>query len=74
MKKRKICKLGKLILIRLSEMGKSQAWLADATNLCDCSISFYISGRKSPSIITISKLSDALGIKTEKIIEAIAEE
>lgn len=74
MKTRKICKLGKIILTRLSEMGKTQDWLATNANIWRGSVTNYITGEQKPSVKTISKLSRILEIDAEKIIEAIAEE
>lgn len=74
MKNKNICPLGKLILARLGEMGKTQEWLAKNAQIFSSALSVYISGKKRPSALTIGKLSKALGIESEKIVEAMTKE
>lgn len=41
--------LGKVILIRLYEMNKTQIWLAEQCNVTPTSISMIINGKRNPS-------------------------
>lgn len=74
MKLKKQSKLGKVICIRLVELNKNKKWLAETTGMAPCLITRYCLGESIPTAISIAKISRALGISVEKLIEIIEEE
>lgn len=73
MKIKKQCPLGKVISIRLVELDKTKKWLSENTGIAACMITKYCLGESIPTIKSAYKLSKALGISVDKIINVIAE-
>lgn len=71
---KKKCRLGKIILIKLIELEKTQVWLAHEANTSTERISAYVTGRAIPSAQSIYAISKALNIDSEKLLEAIVSE
>lgn len=70
----KKCRLGKIILIRLIELGKNQVWLAHEANTSAERISAYVTGRAIPSAQSVYAISKVLEIDSNKLLEAIVSE
>ena len=68
---RKYCALGKLIAKRLVDLEQTQTWLAETSAIQLCMISKYCTGDFAPSTQSVYKLSVALGISTDEIIQTI---
>ncbi len=73
MKFKKQCPLGKVISIRLVELDKTKKWLSEATGITACMITKYCLGESIPTIKSADKLSKALGISVDEIINVITE-
>ncbi len=73
MKFKKQCPLGKVISIRLVELDKTKKWLSEAAGIAACMITKYCLGESIPTIKSADKLSKALGISVDEIINVITE-
>ena len=58
----------KLREIRMRK-GLSQCQLAEMSNVHRVSISLYESGKKKPSVDSLKRLSVALGVSTDELLE-----
>lgn len=73
MKFKKQCPLGKMISIRLVELDKTKKWLSETTGIAACMITKYCIGESIPTIKSADKLSKALDISVDEIINVITE-
>lgn len=71
---KKYCTLGKLLKVNLVEIGETQKWLAETINVQPDMITRYCLGNVVPSAPTIYKISQALKISCNEIIEAIVQD
>ena len=58
----------------LASSGWSQKKLAEESGLTESSISRYISGARDPSIMTVSKLAEAMSMKPMDLLKDFMEE
>lgn len=74
MNKKKISALGKVILKKLVDIEKTQSWLANEIGTTPERISSYVTGRSIPSVITLYKISLAIGVDSTVLINSIISE
>lgn len=58
----------------LASSGWSQKKLAEEAGLTESSISKYISGEREPSLMTVSKLAEAMSMKPMDLLKDFMEE
>lgn len=66
--------LGKIILLKLRDLNKSQKWLSERTGYSYIHIHSIISGKMNPSIKCLHEISKALNIPIGELAEAIEKE
>lgn len=60
--------LGKLIIVKLYEMNKTQGWLAEQCKVTPTSISMIINGKRKPSKKLLYGISKSLEIPYDVIL------
>lgn len=65
------CELGKIILIKLFEINKSQKWLAEQCNVTETTISYIINGKRRPSKKLIYGISKILSLDLKLILNSM---
>lgn len=65
--------LGKIIIVKLYEMDKTQIWLAEQCNVTPTSISMIINGKRNPSKKLLYGISKSLKIPYSDVL-SIADE
>lgn len=60
--------LGKLIIVKLYEMNKTQVWLAEQCNVTPTSISMIVNGKRKPSKKLLYGISKSLEIPYDVIL------
>ena len=73
MASRIINNLGRVIIVRLYEMGKTQGWLAEQCNVTPTSISMIINGKRHPSKKLLYGISLNLKIPYEDVLSLIGD-
>lgn len=68
MSQKLISNLGKIVIVRLYEMNKTQTWLAEQCNVTPTSISLIINGKRNPSKKLLYGISKSLNIPYEDIL------
>lgn len=63
--------LGKVILVRLYEMNKTQIWLAEQCNVTPTSISMIINGKRNPSKRLLYGISKNLKIPYDDFLSVV---
>ena len=63
-------KLGELILARQRELGLRSADVAQLTGTTEATVSRWVNGRSRPALKNLRRLSDALKVPYDSIIEA----
>ena len=65
--------MGRIIMTRLKEMERSQAWLSRQAGCAVITISFIVKGRLRPSVELTQKIAQILGIDPEILLSARTE-
>lgn len=65
---------GLLIVNRLDEMEKNQAYLAQEVGLTQVSVYRFLTGQSVPTVKTLYSISKVTGISIEKLTEALLNE
>lgn len=64
----KVDTLGQRIKYQCREMGMTQAWLADKMGVTQCSVEFWISGRRKPSGPALKLLAQILDVSEDWLL------
>jgi transcriptional regulator with XRE-family HTH domain len=62
-----VLKINEKLKVLLSNQGWSQKRLAEMTGLTNVVINYYEHGAKTPTIETVRKIAEALGVEPEKL-------
>ena len=73
MSREELARLGQSVRIRRGQLGLSQENLADICNLHRTYIGGIERGERNISLITLTRLAKALGIKVSELVEGIDE-
>lgn len=65
---------GLLVVNRLEEMEKNQAYLAQEVGLTQVSVYRFLTGQSVPTVKTLYSISKVTGISIEKLAEALLDE
>lgn len=65
--------MGRIIMTRLKEMERSQAWLSRQAECSHITISFVVKGRLRPSVELTQKIAQILEIDPEILLSARTE-
>lgn len=65
---------GLLIVNKLEEMNKNQAYLAQEVGLTQVSVYRFLTGQSVPTVKTLYSISKVTGISIEKLTEALLDE
>lgn len=65
---------GLLVVNRLEEMEKNQAYLAQEVGLTQVSVYRFLTGQSIPTVKTLYSISKVTGISIEKLSEALLDE
>lgn len=68
------CEFGKVIKIRLVELGKSNKWLADNTGTSPYTIGGYLRGKHKPEMGMLYKIATVLQLDFVKLVEILIKE
>lgn len=65
---------GLLVINKLEEMEKNQAYLAQEVGLTQVSVYRFLTGQTVPTVKTLYSISKATGISIEKLAKALLDE
>ncbi len=64
---------GRLVVIRLKEMDKSQKYLAQEAGLSELYVYQLLKGKYNPSLRTVYEISKVTGLDVEELMKAVFE-
>ena len=59
----------KVLVSQKVQTGLTNAQLSELTGLSECSINFYLTGRRKPNLVSALRLSKALGITLDSLAQ-----
>lgn len=68
------CEFGKVIKIRLVELGKSNKWLADNIGTTQYTIGGYLRGQHKPEMGMLYKIASVLQLNFVELVEILIKE